>query len=88
MNYKSLSNFFMAGLLNIRVFAKNLMRGNRPRNIFLRPISRVDYNSYWTTMAVLVRLVVRILRCATETFISNYSHATFYYGLVCAELAY
>ena len=29
-----LSNFFMAGLFTLRVFVRNLLRGNRRRNIF------------------------------------------------------
>ena len=28
-------NFFMAGLFTLRVFARNLLRGNRRRNIFI-----------------------------------------------------
>ena len=33
-NDKFLGNFFMAGLFTLRVLARNLLRGNRRRNIF------------------------------------------------------
>ena len=33
-NDRFLRNFFMAGLFTLRVFARNLLRGNRRRNIF------------------------------------------------------
>ena len=33
-NDRFLRNFFMAGLFTRRVFAKNLLKGNRRRNIF------------------------------------------------------
>ena len=33
-NYRFLRNFFMAGLFALRVFARNLLRGSRRRNIF------------------------------------------------------
>ena len=34
-NDRFLRNFFMAGLFTLRLFAGNLLRGNRRRNIFL-----------------------------------------------------
>ena len=33
-NYRFLRNFFVTGLFTLRVFARNLLRGNRRRNIF------------------------------------------------------
>ena len=35
VNDRFLRNFFMTGLFNLRVFARNLLRGNRRRSIFL-----------------------------------------------------